>query len=386
MLLRFLWLQQFRGCAAERVEFSPGLNVLVGANAQGKTSFLEAIYLLATSKSMRGSRDEELIRWEAPLAVAGGEVLRERAADVELEVLLSRTERKALVVNRRRVARAGEFIGQLRAVAFSAAELEVVRGEPACRRRFLDLEIAQLSPAYVHALVGYRRALEQRNRLLKQGGGQGVEPETLSAWSEQLVEHGVRLVERRQRFVEGLAEYAVAVHAELSEGTERLTVAYAPSFRLPRRPPATGGGSEAEQAEAWRAALRESFLGALGEVRREELRRQVTLVGPHRDDVTLLLNGREARLYGSQGQQRSAALSIKLAELRLMKELGGEAPVCLLDDVFSELDARRRAHLFASLGERGQTVLTTTELELLPAELRAAATVFRVEGGSVQPW
>src|SRR4051812_16041025 len=159
MIVRHLSLHQYRNYDSLRQEFSPSLNVLTGANAQGKTNLLEAIYLLATSKSMRGNRDEELIRWDAPAAVVTGQILREKSNDLDVEVALSRTEKKALVVNTVRVHRAMEFVGQLKAVAFSAADLEVVRGEPSRRRRFLDLEVSQLSPSYCHALACYRKVL-----------------------------------------------------------------------------------------------------------------------------------------------------------------------------------------------------------------------------------
>lgn len=371
MILRHLSLQQFRNYATLRQEFSPALNVLVGPNAQGKSNLLEAVYLLATSKSMRGNRDEEMIRWDAPAAMVAGEALREKASDVELEVALSRTEKKNLVVNRHRVPRMMEFIGQLKAVSFCAPDLEVVHGEPSKRRRFLDLEISQLSPSYCHALAYYRKVLEQRNRLLKTGrdrSARAMAEETIGAWTDQLVQHGSRLVERRRQFLEQLQELALPIHELLTEGAERLAVSYAPTFRAPEKLD--------DIAEAFRAAL--------SEVREEEFRRQVSLVGPHRDDITLLINGRDARTYASQGQQRTVALSMKLAEVRLMRDLTGEAPVCLLDDVFSELDSHRRAHLFEVTLDHCQTFLSTTDVELLPQPVLARASVFHVTDGTLR--
>lgn len=370
MLLRHLSLRQFRNYVSLQREFSPALNVFVGPNAEGKTNLLEAMSLLATSKSMRGNRDDEMIRWDAPAAVVTGEVLREKAGDVDLEVALSRTEKKSLVVNTVRVHRTMEFVGQLRAVSFSTADIEVVRGEPSRRRRFLDLEISQVSPSYCHALVCYRRVVDQRNRLLKMARDRAARAsleETLAAWTDQLVSYGSKLVDRRRQFIRQLEELARPVHSLLTEDAERLTVAYQPSFRLP------------EEA----SGIEQAFRRALGEVHEEELRRQVTLVGPHRDDLLLLINGREARIYGSQGQQRTAALSVRLAEIELMRDLGGEAPVCLLDDVFSELDARRRSHIFDVTLDTCQTFLSTTDLDLVPGPVLRRGAVYQVHDGEI---
>lgn len=370
MILRHLCLQEFRNYATLRQEFSPSLNVLTGANAQGKTNVLEAVYLLATSKSLRGSRDVEMVRWDQPASLVSGEVLREKANDIEVEVALSRTQPKSLVVNTVRVHRAMDFIGQLKVVSFSAADLEVVRGEPARRRRFLDLEISQLSPGYVLALGYYRKVLEQRNRLLKMMRDRALRAsaeETLDSWTEQLVVHGSRLVERRRNFLTRLQEFCQPIHEMLTEGRERLSVTYDPSFKAP---------SEPEQ-------IQDAFRAALGTVRQEEVRRQVSLLGPHRDDILFLVNGRDVRTYGSQGQQRTAALTVKLAEVELMRDLTGEPPVCLLDDVFSELDARRRGHIFDVTLGTCQTFLSTTDAELLPHPVLQQASVWEVREGSL---
>jgi DNA replication and repair protein RecF len=370
MILRHLTLLEFRNYTALRQQFSPTLNVLVGPNAQGKSNLLEAVYLLATSKSMRGSKDVELIRWDRPAAVVTGEVLREKANDLDLEVALSRTEKKSLVVNTIRVTRAMDFIGQLKAVSFSVSDLEVVRGEPARRRRFLDLEISQLSPSYCHSLAYYRKVLEQRNRLLKLSRDRSMRAsivDTLESWNEQLVTYGSKLVERRSQFLKKLQEFAQPVHEVLTEQSERLTVQYQPSFKTP-------DGLE-ETQEAYREALRG--------VREDELRRQISLVGPHRDDIVFLVNGRDIRTFGSQGQQRTVALSVKLAEVKLMRDLTGESPVCLLDDVFSELDSRRRAHIFDITLDSCQTFISTTDVELLPTHVLKHAELFRTRDGEL---
>lgn len=370
MILHHLSLLEFRNYPSLQQEFSPALNVVVGPNAQGKSNLLEAVYLLATSKSMRGSKDVELIRWDHPSALVSGRVLREKANDLDLEVALSRTEKKSLVVNTVRVTRAMEFIGQLKAVSFSISDLDVVRGEPSRRRRFLDLEISQLSPSYCHALSCYRKVVEQRNRLLKLARDRSMRSSVesnLEAWDEQLVGYGAKIIERRRQFIKRLQEFAQPIHVTLTEGQERLSVVYQPTFRLPDDP----------------ESMAEAYRGAISEVREEERRRQITVVGPHRDDLLFLVNGRDIRTFGSQGQQRTVALSVKLAEVELMRDLSGESPVCLLDDVFSELDARRRAHIFDVTLDRCQTFISTTDVELLPAEVLKQADLFRTVAGSV---
>jgi DNA replication and repair protein RecF len=375
MILRHLHLHQFRNFPILSHEFSPAFNVFVGENAQGKSNLLEAIYLLATSKSMRGSKDDDLVRWDEDAGVARGEVLRRIGIDVDLEVGLSRTQKKTLVVNGMRVPRAMDFVGQLKAVSFGSWDLELVRGEPSQRRRFLDLVISQLSPAYCHALACYRKVLEQRNRALKLARDRhprGGSDEMLDALSDQLRQYGARLVERRSHFLVELEQFAREIHEQLTSGQERLSVVYRPSFRP--------GAQALDTLEV----IEDGFAEALRSVRLEELRRQVTLIGPHRDEVRLLINGREARTFGSQGQQRTVALSIKLAEVAVIRKLADEAPVCLLDDVFSELDASRRAQVLEVVREQCQVFLTTTETELLPVRLDDRASLVRVCRGSLE--
>lgn len=389
MILRHLELHHFRNFTHLRHEFSPDLNLLVGANAQGKSGILEAALLLATSKSMRGSRDAEMVQWDEPACLVRGSVLRSAGGDVDLEVSLSasqaeslRAHAKSLVVNHQRVTRAQDFIGQLKAVAFCPADLEVVQGEPSRRRRFLDIEISQLSPAYCQALVTYRRIVEQRNRVLRRLREQGRREgdDLLATWTDQLVSQGTRLVLRRHAFLRRLDMLVKPLHEQLTGGRDRLTVSYRGSFKPPEVP-SLEGGPEA----AGTGPLETAFREALREVSAEEIRRMATLVGPHRDDVLFLLNGREARVYGSQGQQRTVMLAARLAEIDLLAEAAGEAPICLLDDVFSELDASRRAHLLDATLGRCQTLLTTTDLALVPLEVRRRATVMEVEAGSLRP-
>jgi DNA replication and repair protein RecF len=356
-----------------------GLNVLAGPNAQGKTSVLEALYALATTKSHRTSRDTEMVRFGAPAGRVVAHVDREASGDTVLELALSSGgtgERKLVKVNHGKQPRITDLLGQLNAVLFAATDLDIVRGEPDERRRFLNYEIAQVSPRYALALAAYRRALEQRNRLLKDVKYGHTGADSLDAWSDQLIEHGARLIERRRLYLATLARHAAEVHTTLTDGMETLAVRYVPSFPLP------------ESLEL--AALSDAFTQALAAVRREELARGSTLLGPQRDDLTFLIGPPDgppldARTYGSQGQQRTVALALRLAERRLIEETVGETPLVLLDDVLSDLDERRRAQIFALALSGGQTFLTTTDLSALPLDAVKAGSVFTVRTGIVRP-
>lgn len=373
MFLRTLSLQNYRNYTALAEAFSPGTHILVGPNAHGKTNLLEAIYLLATTKPFRGARDQEVIAWEEESATVAGDVRRSRRADVTLEVTISRVEKKLLRVNGVRQTRVMDFIGQLNAVAFSTTDIEVIRGEPALRRRLLDLEISQVSPSYCHALACYRKVLEQRNQLLKQARERhpaGSFEETLAAWDEQLIAYGAKIVERRLQFITRLQEFARPIHSMLTEETEYLGLSYKPSLALVGEP-------TAEEIQI-------AFAGALRAGRAEERARGATVVGPHRDDLICLVNGREVKTYGSQGQQRTVALSIKLAEVELMRDLTGEPPICLLDDVMSELDEHRRRHLFDVIADASQTFITCTDAGGLPAAVLRGAQVREVRSGTVR--
>jgi len=356
-----------------QIEPHEGLNVFVGRNAQGKSNLLESLYILATSKSTRAAKDTELIRFEQPAARIHAQVQRARTIDIDIELTLSQTEKKAARINGVRHTRLAEVIGQVNAVLFDSGDLEIIRGEPSVRRRFLDLEIAQTSPRYVHALGAFRKALEQRNRLLRDlrdGRTGGDARASLPAWNEQLAQHGARLVERRRLFLDRLARLAEAVHQTLSDKRDHLEIVYQPSFTL-------GDAAEAD-------AIQALFLDALDSVAPDELMRGTTLRGPQRDDVLFTVNGQDCRAFGSQGQQRTVALSLKLAERQLIEELVGEPPLLLLDDVLSDLDDARRRLLFDLTAQAGsQTFLSCTNLRAFSKGVLERAAVYDVDNGTV---
>jgi len=369
MRLRELRLRQFRNYAELNLPLGDGLNIFVGENAQGKSNLLEAVYLLATSRSLRAGRESEMIRRDAEMAAVSAEVLREREGDVELELSVFQTDKKAVRVNGVRRQRVIELLGQFNAVFFGALDLGIVSGEPALRRRYLNLDISQISPKYCFDLAAYKKVLDQRNRLLRDLRERPYRDSGLDAWNEQLIRYGAPLIEKRRFFVERLAPLADEIHRDLSDGREALEVRYLSNIPLPE------GGGAPEIANAFRAEIDRAAA--------DETRRGVTLVGLQRDDLQFLINGVDARTYGSQGQQRTVVLSLKLAEFRLMEEYVGESPVMLLDDVMSDLDDIRRKHLLGWMHRRCQTFLTCTNLRAFPDDILCASTIFHVRAGTV---
>lgn len=401
------------------LEFQPGtgLNILHGDNAQGKTNILEALSVLATTRSLRASRESELIHRDREVAHVTAEVDREREGDAELRVSIFPGDKKAVHINAVRRPRVLDLLGHFNAVFFGTIDLPIVTGEPSERRHYLNVEISQISPRYVYDLGHYKRALSQRNRLLRDLRERPRNPEEagLSVWNEQLVTFGAPLFEKRQFYVERLAPLADEIHQELTDGRESLEIRYLPSIPLSRpsvESPTTV--QETSREEGYLAEARREAAGAAGEkdagsaatcvpvpvsadsvatsfreqlrqVAAEEARRGGTLVGPQRDDLSFRINGAEARIYGSQGQQRTAALSLKLAEFRLIEQSVGEPPVMLLDDVMSDLDEMRRRHLLAWIRRRCQTFLTCTHLHSFPEEILKDARIFRVAAGTVTP-
>jgi DNA replication and repair protein RecF len=365
-------LLNFRNYESLHLVPDGGLNLITGANAQGKTNLLEAIYLLATGRPLRAGKEEELIRWGMNEAHVHARIHRQQSLDVEVEARLSRSQPRVMLVDGQ-AYRAAMALGQFNVVVFSAMDLEVVRGQPADRRRYLDVEISMFSPAYGRALAGYRRALEQRNRLLKSIRESGsLTPsvlDLLDAWDEQLVRFGSSIMIARERFINALRPLAQVAHAELSHGRETLDICYVPSV---------GGISEEREQTA------ECFRLQLRQLRNEELQRGTTLLGPQRDDLMLFVDGKEARTYASQGQQRTVVLSLKRAEFELALQERQEPPIVLLDDVMSDLDDLRRAQLLRMALQGAQAFITATSAETFPKEILTVARMYRVVSGRLE--
>jgi DNA replication and repair protein RecF len=369
MWVRSLQLRHFRNYNDLSLTFSPGLNVIHGDNAQGKTNLLESIYLLSTGKSHRTSRDAELITAGANLLTAKASVIRQ-TGEMALELTLGTETRKQLRINGITEQRIASLVGNLGTVFFSPDDLQLVKGAPAGRRRFLNIEISQLSQTYLHHLIAYTKVMQQRNTLLKR---EGVDRSLLEIYDHQLITTGAQLILRRAQAVARLSPLAAAYHETLSSGRERLHLQYESQINLQHELPSLHD----IESQLWHL---------LEQRRRDEFRRQITLVGPHRDDLQFQINGADARLYGSQGQQRTAVLALKLAELQYMYEELGEYPVLLLDDVASELDPHRRHFLLHAVREGVQTFVSCTDLEdLMVRTWPPDYALFRVQAGQVTP-
>ncbi len=354
----------FRNYEFLEVEFQPGVNLFLGGNAQGKTNLLEALYYLSIARSFRSATDEEVIQRDADAAAVECAFHRgENQTQARLE--FKRNRGKALFLNGKKQEKLSTLLGRLQAVVFSPDDLFLVKGAPSLRRRYLDLTILQADATYLASLQHYGRALKQRNSLLEQRGP-SLDAQ-LSVWDQSLSQSGATLTKKRAEVSKKLSAFAGKALQDLTGGEEVLEVQYEPSLKM--------GESEGE--------IQGNFLEALRNTRRAELARGSTLVGPHRDDLSLRLNGAALRKFGSQGQQRTGALALKLAQLSLLTEECGETPLILFDDVMAELDEKRQAFFLNRLQAGGQAFLTGTSAHDFAAT-RGQARVFTVKDGKVE--
>jgi len=369
MYLSHLRLLNFRNHVRTEIELGPRLNCFVGHNAQGKSSILEAIEIAATGRSHRALRDTDLVHfgeaWARVRAAA-----RRRDRDVEVDIVW-RTEPPATGAKEIRVngvpVRRGDLFGHVLIVASTPHDQDVVTGAPAHRRRLVDVVLSQISPSYFFLLLRYARAVEQRNRLLRDVAGAALrERETaLAPWDEQLSTMGAAITARRLAMVTRLSQAARDAYAYLASDQEAVTIAYAPSLPL---------GDETTMI----AAAREAFARR----RRDELMRGTTLSGPHRDDLRMQIDGRDLRTFGSRGQHQAAMLALRLAERKVLFEESGEEPILLLDDAAQLLDGERQMRLM-QLVEQAQALLTLTTTATLQ-RIPAGAAIFRVASGQVE--
>ena len=356
MIVRRLELSEYRNYERLSLSLGPGVNLLFGDNAQGKTNILEAIYECATLGSHRGSKDQEVIRFgseEAHIRL----IMEKQGTESRIDLHLKKYQSKGIAVNGIRIPRAADYIGHLHVVFFSPEDLRIIKNSPAERRRFLNLELCQLSRDYLFQLMNYRKALRQRGELLKRPPKEGEEG-LLDIWDEKLAEFGRKVIEYRRAFLEELDGVIGPIHRELSQGKEELSLRYDPSVTPERM-----------EEKLFLAREYDRMSGS-------------TSVGPHRDEVIFLINGTDGKKYGSQGQQRCAALALKLAEIELVRRKINDTPVLLLDDVLSELDTKRQERLVKSL-KGVQTVLSCTGLDENVRHFLAADKRFYVKEGSV---
>ena len=393
MWVRHLSLSNVRNYSKLELDFNRGPVLLLGDNAQGKSNLLEAIMLLATTRSERAQTDGELIHWDAlndpqPVARLVAQVER-RDGSLQVEVLIVGRPReqegssaepggrtpasKRLRVNgvaRRQV----DVVGQLTAVLFSTDDLELVTGAPAERRRYLDVTLSQLDPSYMRTLQRYGKVVTQRNALLRRIHDGEANADELSFWDDELAQHGAILMSQRAVAVDALAEHGREAHRRLSGGREELQTTYLP------RVDGWDGSRSGAQPEALASVLKDSLLAG----RRREIGAGMTLSGPHRDDLSLKLNGVAASSFASRGQQRTAALSLRLAEARFLADGKGDPPVVLLDDVLSELDEGRRRSVLESLEEWDQLIITSTDADRFGEGLPSSTSAFRVVAGKIE--
>lgn len=357
MRIESIELKSYRNYDQLHMDFSQGTNILYGDNAQGKTNILEAIYVCATTKSHRGSKDREIIQFnrdESHIKIT----ISKRDVPYRIDMHLKKNKAKGVAVNGVPIRKASELFGIVNVVFFSPEDLNLIKNGPAERRRFIDLELCQLNKLYVHSLVQYNRIVTQRNKLLKDLFLRSDYEETLDIWDMQLLQYGREIIRYREEFVKQLNGIIMEIHGRLSGGKEQIKILYEPNVSV------------------------DAFEDTVKKNRQQDIKQKTTLTGPHRDDLSFVVNGIDIRRFGSQGQQRTAALSLKLAEIELVKKIVHDYPILLLDDVLSELDSSRQNHLLSGINHI-QTVITCTGLEEFVSNRFQIDKIFKVVNGTV---
>lgn len=357
MIIKSLELSNFRNYEHLNIQLSPDVTIFYGNNAQGKTNILEALYVACTTKSQKGSRDRELIRFnesEAHIRLMVDDDSISRRIDMHIKD----KGQKGVAIDGIPIKKAAELYGLMNIISFSQDDLGIIKEGPSERRRFCDMELCQLDKLYMHNLAGYEKALEQRNNLLKQLSFNPELKDTLDIWDDQLVSYGKYIIEKRNLFIEDINKIAFEIHKNLTSGNEELKIGYLPNVSV------------------------EEFKDVLLSNRDKDILLKTTSIGPHRDDMVFMLNENDAKKFGSQGQQRTSALTLKLSELELVKQNKKKNPVLLLDDVLSELDRNRQTKLLENISGV-QTVITCTGLDEFVKNRIKYDKVYKVTAGTV---
>lgn len=355
MYINSVELSNFRNYENLKIVFSKGINILYGDNAQGKTNILESIYVSGTSKSHKNCKDREMImisREESHIRT----LISKDGIIHKIDLHLKKHKSKGIAIDGLTIKKTSELMGILPVILFSPEDLSIIKNGPGERRRFLDMELCQTDRIYYYNLSQYNKILYQRNKLLKQISFNKDLIDTLEVWDKQLLSYGIEIITIRRKFIEELNQIICNVHDKITDGREAIELKYAPDV------------------------LKEEFEDKLISGRERDLYLKSTGCGPHRDDMFFYINGQDIRKFGSQGQQRTAALSLKLSEISLMKEKIKDSPVLLLDDVFSELDRKRQNHLLKSL-EGTQTIITCTGMEEFVKQRMIIDKVYRISNG-----
>lgn len=348
MHIKNISLINFRNYEHEEIELNKGVNIFYGQNAQGKTNIIESVYLLSTGKSHRSQKDNELINWnnkESKIKIA---YEKDKQNNI-IEMYLKNNQRKLIKLNGVRLNKTGELLGNLITVIFSPDHMKIIKEGPVERRRFIDIIMSQVKPGYFYNLSQYVKLIVQRNNLLSQVKEKPKVIDTIDVWDQQLVEYGTKVIKERITFLKLIQEYAMEIHKSITNGKENLKLEYKSSI---------GYTSEDEEN------IKNSFIKELEKFKAIDIRRGLTHKGPHRDDILFYINDMDVKTYGSQGQQRTTLLSLKIAELKFMNNETDSYPILLLDDVFSELDTERQRFLMKFINEI-QTFITCTDVEYL---------------------
>jgi len=358
MLIKSIELSDYRNYTSLQLDFDKGTNILFGDNAQGKTNILEAIYVAATTKSHKGSHDSDIVRFgcdEAHIRT----YLEKDNLETRVDMHLRKSKSKGIAIDGQKIKKAADLMGLCNVVFFSPEDLNIIKNGPAYRRRFVDMELCQLDSFYLYNLNNYNKIVNQRNQLLKDLYFNPQLRETLPIWDDQLVSYGNKIIERRRLFVDQLNDIIYNIHKKLSGDREEIKIIYEPDID------------------------EDNFLKKLGENQARDIKSKMTSVGPHRDDFGFIVGDVDIRKFGSQGQQRTAALSLKLSEIEIVKNINNDAPILLLDDVLSELDSNRQRFLLDSIGDI-QTIITCTGLEEFVSDRFTINKVFKVSNGVVE--
>ena len=350
-------LKNFRNYELLNLEFDEATNIFYGDNAQGKTNILEALYLCGTTKSHRGTKDRDMIQFgmdESHLEI----IVDKNGLDYQIDMHLKKNSAKGIAINKIPIRKASELFGIVNIVFFSPEDLNIIKNGPAERRRFIDLELSQLDKVYLNNLSNYNKIINQRNHLLKEMDYNNKAAATLEIWEMQLVDYGNKIIQRRKQFIEQVNEIVSSIHTKLTGGRENLQLVYEPS----------NGNMSLEEA--------------LLKNRERDMKIKSTSVGPHRDDICFMADDLDIRKFGSQGQQRTAALSLKLSEIELVKKVIHNKPILLLDDVLSELDKHRQNYLLDSIDDI-QTLITCTGVDEFVNHRFSINKIFHVHQGQV---
>lgn len=357
MIIKSIDLKNFRNYEIENIEFDDKTNIFYGDNAQGKTNVLEAVYVSGTTRSHKGVKDAEMINFDSNEAHIKS-VIRKKNIDYRIDMHLKKNKAKGIAVNGIPIKKSSELYGIVNIIFFSPEDLNIIKMGPAARRKFMDMELCQLDKIYVSNLINYNKSVDQRNRLLKDIFINSALEDTLDIWDSNIVKYGSEIIRRREEFIDNLNSIIGKIHLTLSGGKENLLIKYEPSVSI----------SEFEKN--------------LFELRERDKKTKMTGCGPHRDDIIFSINGIDIRKYGSQGQQRTTALSLKLAEIELVKQSTGDTPILLLDDVLSELDSNRQNYLLNSIHDV-QTIITCTGLDEFINNRFDVNRIFKVTNGKV---